>query len=180
MNIPSVLRVLCTTPTYDKLGLPSKDADQFPINLSILFFTSKFKPGIFKIDAKLSMNSRDATSTKKWSPPFLIQASVSCIVCQNSGTRMEDCYYIRTLRANNWTFGFLWFSLRLSPRIASLGWTLFERIWSHISRLSAISSCPAGSNSDVAFSKVQGVNMPFRRVERVALTYSFVHLGWSP
>lgn len=46
----------------------------------------------------------------------------------------------RTLRALSWVFGFL-FPMRLfSDRMASLGWTVLERMTSEISRLRAISS----------------------------------------
>ena len=66
---------------------------------------------------------------------------------------------IRTPSARSWTFGFLWFSLRFMARIASLGVTDFDRIWSDISRLSAMSSEPDGKSSEVALSR-RGVCEP--------------------
>lgn len=58
----------------------------------------------------------------------------------------------RTPRASNCTFGFLWFNLRLSAVMASFEDTDLERIWSHISRLRAMSSVPDGKSSEVALS----------------------------
>lgn len=58
-----------------------------------------------------------------------------------------------TPRARICTFGFLWLRRRLRARMASFAGADFERIWSHISRLSATSSAPAGMSSEVALSE---------------------------
>ena len=60
-----------------------------------------------------------------------------------------------TPRARIWTFGFLWLRRRLRARMVSFAGADFERIWSHISRLSATSSEPAGMSSEVALSGVR-------------------------
>jgi hypothetical protein len=49
----------------------------------------------------------------------------------------------------------LWSSLRFKERIASFAGTDLERIWSLISRFSAMSSVPAGASSEVALSGKQ-------------------------
>lgn len=45
-----------------------------------------------------------------------------------------------TINVASWTFGFLCPILLLSDLIASFGWTVFDRMTSEISRLSAMSS----------------------------------------
>src|SRR3569833_568497 len=50
------------------------------IKLRILARTSMFTaadPTALRIDVRLSMNSREAISARKWDPPFLTQVSVS-------------------------------------------------------------------------------------------------------
>lgn len=78
-------------------------------------------------------------------------------VCQLVMVGMMSLKFVAdqlTLSASSCTFGFLWFKRRLRARIASFAGTDFERIWSHISRLRAISSPPAGKSSEVALSDV--------------------------
>ncbi len=77
LDAPSDLSVEYTWPTYGKLGFPSKINAQFCMCFNTLFLTSRFKDGILRIETKLSMNSLEETSTRKWSPPFLMQVSVN-------------------------------------------------------------------------------------------------------
>lgn len=85
-----------------------------------------------------------------------------------------------TPKANNWTFGFLWFSRRFKARIASFADTDFERIWSHISRLRAMSSVPAGIKSDVALSGFLVSEKSVCGKGQKSLTNSIVYLGSTP
>lgn len=78
-------------------------------------------PPYFNIETRLSMNSREAISVRKCAPPFLTQVSVS-------------------LRVDSCIFGFLFPIRFFSDRMASLGWTVFDRIRSETSKLIAISS----------------------------------------
>lgn len=86
-------------------------------------------PYAFKRETRLSMNSREAISVRKWDPPFLTQVSVS-------------------LKAEIWILGFLLPIRLFSDRMASLGCTVLDLIRSEISRLVAMSS----KLDEVAFS----------------------------
>lgn len=101
----------------------------------------------------------------------VVSAVLDTYICQlTTETRKHkkrmDMIKLHTPNARSCTFGFLWFSRFLRARIASLGGKLFERIWSHISRLRAISSVPVGISSEVAFSG-SNCKLDVQRGERV-------------
>ena len=127
-----------TSPAYERDGFSSKAMAQLYTKRGILFLTSRFSTKLLRMETRLSMNSRDAISTKKWSPSFL--------------TRVWGQQSVLTLKARSCTLEFLWFNRLFNARIASFGWTDFERIWSDISRFKAISSEPDRNSSDVALS----------------------------
>lgn len=86
----------------------------------------------------------------------VITPILDAYVCELEAEMRDGCRRTRrvlTLRARICTFGFLWLRRRLSARMASFAGADFERIWSHISRLSATSSAPAGISSEVALSE---------------------------
>lgn len=91
----------------------------------------------------MSINSREATSLRKWSPPFLKHVSVSyprlrlAVLFSGTQSAPRDGH---TLRALSWMFGFLCPMRFFRDLIASRGWTVFERMVSEISRLRAMSS----------------------------------------
>ena len=60
-----------TCPAYERDGFSSKAMAQLYTKRGILFLTSRFSTKLLRMETRLSMNSRDAISTKKWSPPFL-------------------------------------------------------------------------------------------------------------
>ena len=62
--------------------------------------------------------------------------------------------------------------------MASFAGADFERIWSHISRLSATSSAPAGMSSEVALSA--GCQCSTSATKKTVLTDGLVDLGRSP
>lgn len=84
----------------------------------------------------MSINSREAISTRKCDPPFFTQVSVR-------------------LRALSWVLGFLLPMRRLRERMASFEGTAFERMTSEISRLRAMSS----SELDVALSICSSIGL---------------------
>ena len=131
---------------YDRSYLPLVALAQVWMRSKILFLTASLTaatPYALSSDTRLSINSREAISARKWDPPFLTQVSVS-------------------MRVDNWMFGFLLPMRFLRERMASLGCTVLDLIKSEISRLVAISS----KLDDVAFSicssrtEVPEVNQP--------------------
>ena len=60
-----------TSPACERDGFSSKAMAQLCTKRGILFLTSRFSTKLLRMETRLSMNSRDAISTKKWSPPFL-------------------------------------------------------------------------------------------------------------
>jgi hypothetical protein len=89
--------------------------------------------------------------------PAVLDAYISELCARVSVDTRLAREWARTLSARSCTFGFLWFRRRLSAPAASLAGSVLDRIWSHISRLSAMFSAPAGRSSDVALS-VAGVS----------------------
>lgn len=86
----------------------------------------------------------------------VITPILDAYVCELEAQMRDACRgtgRVLTPRARICTFGFLWLRRRLSARMASFAGADFERIWSHISRLSATSSAPAGISSEVALSE---------------------------
>ena len=58
----------------------------------------------------------------------ILYANVGKLKGRISELAQATAAYARTLSARSWTLGFLWPSLRLRARMASLGWTDFDRI----------------------------------------------------
>ena len=81
---------------------------------------------------------------RKWDPPFLTHVSVSyeddesAEVAAKASTTTNEAD--PTFKAASCTFGFLFPIRFFRDLIASLGWTLFDRMTSEISRVSARSS----------------------------------------
>ena len=81
---------------------------------------------------------------RKWDPPFLTHVSVSyeddesAEVAAKASTTTNEAD--PTFKAASCTFGFLFPIRFFNDLIASLGWTLFDRMTSEISRVSARSS----------------------------------------
>ena len=50
-------------------------------------------PTAFKSETKLSINSRDAISVKKWAPPFFTHVSVSYFMSAQTPTRKKNGYF---------------------------------------------------------------------------------------
>ena len=107
-----------TSPAYERDGFSSKAMAQLYTKRGILFLTSRFSTKLMRMETRLSMNSRDAISTKKWSPSFL--------------TRVWGQQSVLTLKARSCTLEFLWFNRLFNARIASFGWTDFDHTWSNI------------------------------------------------
>jgi hypothetical protein len=77
---PSRCSVLYTSPIYPSSYRPSVAVAQDWMSSRILARTSAFTvlgPTALRSETRLSMNSRDAISVRKWAPPFLTQVSVS-------------------------------------------------------------------------------------------------------
>ena len=76
---PSRCSCLYTCPMYIKSGRPSVAVAQDWMSSSIFDFTSEWivKTAGSRSETMLSINSREAISFRKWSPPFFTQVSVS-------------------------------------------------------------------------------------------------------
>ena len=109
-----------TSPACERDGFSSKAMAQLCTKRGILFLTSRFSTKLLRMETRLSMNSRDAISTKKWSPPFL--------------TRVRSQQSVLTLQSRKLHIGILVIqaSLQCAHSIFLLD---VERTWLDISNL---------------------------------------------
>src|ERR1700712_153937 len=78
---PSRCKLLYVSPIYESSYRPSEAVAHVWINSNIFAFTSSFTaapPYALSRETRLSINSREAISTRKCDPPFFTQVSVSC------------------------------------------------------------------------------------------------------